>query len=356
MKLSLLILVQFLLLTSHAAIAQEPIRIAYLSNLADAQSRVRAEEVRIAIRSLWAASGRSGLDFSIDIFPFSLSTSQEATINNEAALSHLLATNPRLIYAPGAAAAKFAASRTSTIPIVIGCKCNPGPTSKTWKLINNLCAPEGNITGFTRYDLRVLNTGTASSSCQTTESAKSIKLDNLFPKRLEILREVTSPPAKRIGMLFGDDYDEEKWQYRSKARRLGITLVPLKSTVDSLAQLPQRVAQSRVKAVLVLADSFLDSNTSAMIRATSKLPIPVMFPWDEAEDGAWMHYGTKVDIPAEAARYIVAILQGTPIRELPVSFPQEYELVVNHRLAKSHDWTFPKKFLLLPQREALPSQ
>ena len=78
--------------------------------------------------------------------------------------------------------------------------------------------------------------------------------------------------------------------------------------------------------------------------------VPVMFPWDEADAGAWMHYGTVVDVPEKAAEYIVHILQGRKVRDYPVEFPKRMELAVNFRTARAHGWEFPRGFLLLVDR------
>ncbi len=207
------------------------------------------------------------------------------------------------------------------------------------------------MTGFTRYDVRIV-APTAISACDPSANTKSVQLDSLFSRRLEILKNSKEPAIRRIALIYGEDFDEEKWQYDAKAKALGLTLIRLRLTEESIQNLPLLMQQAQAEAGLVFDDNLLGRSSGALIRITSSIPKPFIFPSDEADSGAWMHYGTKVDLAARAVDYFIPILQGKKISELPVGFPTEYELVVNHALAQRHGWVFPKRFLMLPQREA----
>ena len=190
--------------------------------------------------------------------------------------------------------------------------------------------------------------------CAVLSSTNSASIENLFSARLQTLIDSAEPKLQRIGIVFGDDYDEKKWGYFDRAKAMNIVAIPIRITREQIPQLPRLYAENKIQGALLLQDSFLDGNTPALVKETASIPIPTLFPWDEADLGAWMHFGTKVDSNKEAAKYIAAILGGASIRDLPVTFPTEYELVVNHKLAKEHGWVFPKKFLLYPQREPKP--
>ncbi len=349
-----LLLYLLLIATISSAMAKQ-FSVAYVTTTSGATTSNRVDELRKSLDSIAKSEFKEIVSFEIKTHHFDLRERNEIALPEAAALNEkmsetVLSSKPDVIYAAGAAAAKFFAAKTSSIPIVIGCKCNPGPTSKRWNIIANLCAPERNITGFTRYDLRVIAPTSTSENCNTSRP-NELQLDNLIPARAQALRDARDPPLSRIGFVGADLYDETKWKFIARLKALGIDLIPITISVGQIDELKSIYAQFKLDAAIINSDSLLDGNTRRYINATAAIPIPTMFPWDEADNGAWMHLGTKVDLAQEAARYIIAIAKGTPIRLLPVSFPTEYELVVNHKLAKSHGWVFPKKFLLLPQRE-----
>nr|WP_315204665.1 ABC transporter substrate binding protein [uncultured Albidiferax sp.] len=294
------------------------------------------------------------LDF--DIRPYELSPSAASPLpdkdaRNRAMMESVVRSKPNIIYAAGADAAMMAKEYTKQLPIVFGCTCNPGPTSANWHIVSNLCAPEANVTGFTRYDVRIV-APTTISACTPTATPQTTHLDSLFSRRIEILREAKEPAIRRIALIYGEDFDEDKWQYDAKAKALGVTLVRLRLTEANIADLPQLMQQAQAEAGLVFSDSLLHRFGSTLVKVTSGIAKPIIFPEGEADSGAWMHYGPKVDLAARAVDYFIPILQGKKISELPVGFPTEYELVVNHALAQRHGWVFPKRFLMLPQREA----
>jgi ABC-type uncharacterized transport system substrate-binding protein len=333
----------------------QPRKVAYVSTQPASVSTERARELTEAIRARDSVANPEILVFRYHIPSATESAeSRDAKVRaNREMFAEVLSIDPAVIYAAGAAAAVEFARITTTIPIVIGCKCNPGQNSR-WKLIANVCAPERNITGFTRYDMRISD----SRMSEELEKCKSsltlspgVPSDNLVSARLEMLRDLVPSAPARIGMFFGETYDEKRWGYESKAKTLGVILIPIDMRKHSIDDIPQIFLTNKLDSGLVLADQFLESNTGKLISITRKIPKPTMFPWDEADNGAWLHYGTKVDLSKEAASYIVPLLKGKPISELPVSFPKEYELVVNHALAKEHGWVFPRKFLFYPQRE-----
>ena len=341
-------------LFTQYAWAQNTARIAYISTQPEAVIKTRIKSIELEIEKRWPKTSPPAPKLVFDYYAFDLSTNSmrpaaDALEKNRATLDKVIQSKPRIIYAAGADAAMLAKEMTTTIPIVLGCKCNPGPSSVR-RLVLNMCAPEANLTGFTRYDVRVIAPGTT-SACDSNISPKAVALDNLFGIRLEILLSTSEKKLTRVGLFFGEDYDEAKWQYIAKANAVGVVLVPIRLTPQTISDIPDLFERNRLDAALVMADTFLDKYTSKLISATSIVAKPTIFPWDEADAGAWMHYGTKVDLAVSAADYFIALLQGRAVKDLPISFPVEYELVVNYALAKKHGWVFPRRFSLYPQRE-----
>ncbi|MEO7741564.1 MAG: ABC transporter substrate binding protein [Usitatibacter sp.] len=326
-------------------------RVAYLSTLAEKEAGARIAAVAERVDARWPASARPGaVKVEYRTFRYELPAArasatepeaertrrnEEIRERNDQRIAEMMAWTPDVVFAPGALPAKAAAKANATVPVVFGCKCNPLPDG--WDLVKDPTRPERNLTGFTRYHIEMVG----------EEGPRRL---NLHRKRIELLQKASAKPVRRIGAIYGDDYDENKWRYAEAARDLGVEWVKVKLTESSIEGLAARLRESQVDAGLVLADTFLDKFSSRLVKAAALTPLPVIFPWDEADTGAWMHYGTVVDVPDKAAEYIVNLLQGRKVADYPVEFPKQMELAVNFRTAKAHHWDFPRNFLLLVDR------
>lgn len=322
-------------------------RVAYFTNLATAEAQSRLDAVAARIEARWPAASRNGT-IRYRIFPFAPPPSgtrmdaeqrraeagRRAAANRDAVVA-LLAWKPDVVYAPGALAAKEVAAATATIPVVFACKCNPFPDG--WGLVADPARPGRNLTGFTRYHLGMLG----------TDAAQRV---NLQRRRIEVLKLASAAPVRRIGAIHGNDYDEARWRYADAARALGVEWVPLRVDATSIESLPARLRAQRIDAAMVLADDFADLYRARLVKATGEAPIPVLFPWDEADIGAWMHYGTVVDVADKSAEYLVNLMQGRRVSEYPVEFPRRMELAINLATARRHGWEYPRAFLLQVDR------
>lgn len=327
-------------------------RVAYLSTLAEKAAAERIGAIEKQVERHWPPDARDPrariayrtfrYELPLPARPAGTEGADEAARRNEQIrqrnerqVADMLAWQPDVIYAPGALPALAAGRATTTIPIVFGCKCNP--LKDGWDLVRDPARPERNLTGFTRYHLDMVE-------------GEPWRRLNLNRKRIELLQTAGNGAVSRIGAIYGDDYDEAKWQYEAAARALGVEWVRVKLTEETIDHLPELLKEHRVDAGLVLADTFLDKFAGRLARSSAKSGVPVMFPWDEADAGAWMHYGTVVDIPAKAAEYVVNILKGRKVADYAVEFPKQMELAVNFRTAKAHGREFPREFLLQVDR------
>lgn len=324
-------------------------RVAYFTNLALPEARLRLDAVAARVESRWPRQARAGAAVEYRIFAYEPPPSghrleaaerraqeERRARSNHASAIAMLAWKPDVIYAPGALAAKEASRHTATVPIVFACKCNPFPDG--WNLVAHPGRPERNLTGFTRYHLGMLG---------TTDAAQRV---NLQRRRMELLKLSSPAPVRRVGAIHGDDYDERKWRYADAARELGIEWVPLRIEENSIDALPSQLRRQRIDAAMVLADDFAEIHRERLVRAAAEAAVPVLFPWDEADMGAWMHYGTVVEIADKSAEYLVNLLQGRRVAEYPVEFPNRMELAINLRTARRHGWEYPRAFLLQVDR------
>lgn len=333
---------------AHAQPAARTLRVAYLTHFPSPEAQQRLDAVATRVEARWPRAARPDTAIGYRAFRYEPPPSgsrmdaeqrgrEEARREaaNRATVEALLAWKPDVIYAPGALAAREAARHTARVPVVFACKCNPFPDG--WGLVRDPARPERNLTGFTRYHLGMLG----------TDAAQRL---NLQRKRIEVLKLASASPVRRVGAIHGNDYDERKWRYAEAARALGVEWVPLRVDAGSIESLPALLARERIDAAMVLADDFADLYRERLVKATAAAAMPVLFPWDEADLGAWMHYGTVVDIADKSAEYLVNILQGRPVSEYPVEFPKRMELAINLRTARRHGWEYPRAFLLQVDR------
>ena len=91
----------------------------------------------------------------------------------------------------------------------------------------------------------------------------------------------------------------------------------------------------------------MGAHRAPIILAAARSNVPAVF-WlpDFARDGGLLSYGPDyVDIFRRAATYIDRILRGEKPGDLPVQFPNKYELVINLKTAKALGLAVPEALL-----------
>ena len=344
-----------LAISAPIALAQSlnAVKVAFINNQELAVTERRREELIDKLRKQLQELTKRDWSVTVDLFAFELSAFEKSTDEahakriadaklaiagrNRAEVERLLASRPDVVYSPGAASALFVADMTKTVPIVFACRCNP--LKGGWNLVENPTRPERNLTGFTRYDLRYIRI-----------ESRDLQVANLFEAKLALLKQSSTKSIHRVGLLTSEGWDEARWKYREKVRAAGLEPVEVLLTDATIGDLPRIVRELRIDAGIMQTENFLDKFSSRLIAAARESPVPIVFPWDEAGQGAWFHYGTKVDVEGLAAEYVAQLVLGKKPADLPVTFPDEYELGVNYATAKKHGWEFPREFSLRPQR------
>jgi hypothetical protein len=360
-------------------------RVAYVTVLEGPKAESRIAPVRDEVDRLWLARTRTQPQIEWKVFRYvlpaplpkdrALSDVESAKRKvledgNQAELSRLKAWGPHVVYAPGASAAD-AVEKAVSAPVVVGCKCYP---KGTWKLTDDLQKPTRRITGFSRYFLEEKDVP-ASAIVGTAENRKrGAAFSSLHAKRLEYLRLALGKRKDEwmtVLVLHGEKYDRARWDYRAMARERNTEWVEVfleKKDIGGIREIfeKQKVAEgpragAPIEAGLVLADTFLDENTEELARATSDVPVPVIFPWDEARYGAWMHFGTKMDVPGKAAQYIVNVLVNVvggkdTVADYPIDGPKEMELGVNRAVFARWKRAIPPELVDDPVYEPYPLQ
>jgi|KBSSwiStaDraftv2_1062776.scaffolds.fasta_scaffold18599_7 putative ABC transport system substrate-binding protein len=224
-----------------------------------------------------------------------------------------------VIVVVGCQAAMAARGVTATVPIVMAPVGDPIACG----VVASLARPGGNVTGV---------------SLMTTE---------LIPKRLSLLKEVV-PGLTRLGLVFHSSRRGLKTIER-EAATMGIKVVWLEiAGPETIGTLRKGIRAARVHALSTLDHPVTDGLAPRVAEIALQERLPTVFPFREAvEAGGLMSYATSiVPLQRRAATYVHRILNGTSPAELPVEQADQFELVVNLKVARALRLTIPSSVLL----------
>jgi putative ABC transport system substrate-binding protein len=240
----------------------------------------------------------------------------------QAFASELVDRKADVIVASGPPSLRAASAATSSIPVVFVVGSDPVRDG----LVASMSRPDRNLTGIT------------------------FLAGDLTPKRLELISELT-PQVKIIGLLTNPANAAEERvvvDVNAAAKTAGFEVVVLAASNDAgidaaFAALEQR----RVGALLVSPDTLFTTRTDRIVALAIKSRIPTIFAYRQSvAAGALASYGPNVpEIYRDAGRYVGRILKGDKPRDLPVSQPRAFELVINLKTAKELGLNVPPTLL-----------
>jgi putative ABC transport system substrate-binding protein len=247
--------------------------------------------------------------------------------NNEygrlpALAADLVAREVRVICALSIVATMAAKGATSTIPIVF----DVGPDPVALGLVASLAHPGGNLTGV------------------------AILLGELWPKRLELLRELV-PKAGAIGVLVNPANPNavpNTKNLQAAAKTFGFQLEVLQaSTEQDIDAAFAAIRERRWDALIVGDDPFFQDQGDRLSRLAARDRITAIYPFRKnVTAGGLISYG-----PSLAAAYRITgeytgrILKGANPADLPVQQPDKFELVINLKTAAVLGLTVPPSLL-----------
>ena len=303
----------------HLACAQAPDRkrrIGFLSPIAETDPEEQAwiRELTQRLESLGWANGR---DVQIDFRFGSADATRMAMLATE-----LIDLHPDVMFAVGSPAAAALRQQSLSIPIIFVQVLDPVSTG----FVTNLARPEGNITGFTNFEL------------------------SIGGKWLQLLKEC-GPSVSRIAAVF--DPGNPTWAaylrtIEAAAPSVGVQLMPV--SVRDLAEIKQRItafAREPNGALVVFPSAGTIQHRKPIIAIAAEQRLPAIYPYRFfTVDGGFMSYGVDVrDLYRRAASYVDRILRGAKVAELPVQQPTKYELVINVKTAKALGLDVPPQLL-----------
>ena len=234
----------------------------------------------------------------------------------------LVALKVNVILTWGTEAALEAKRATKTIPIVMGAIGDPVGQG----VVPSLAHPGGNVTGLTSLAVE------------------------LEAKRLEILKEIV-PNVSLVAVLTNptNRYTGPALQQaRLAADRLKLVLkVHETSDATSLDNELDNVSRERSRALLVLADNFLEQQRRRIAQFALKTRLPSVYAYREhVEVGGLASYAPSYrDLFRRAATYVDKILKGAKPGDLPIEQPTKFELVINAKTAKALGLDIPSPLL-----------
>lgn len=243
-------------------------------------------------------------------FEYRLANNDSGRLNVLA--SELVRRGVDVILAGADVAAVLAAkTATSSIPIVFAIGADPVRTG----IVASLAQPGGNVTGITSL------------------------AGELSSKRLQLLHELV-PKAKSVGYLVNPAapaFSEAGLKSNAEiARSVGLELVIVRaSTLEEIEKGFMILAQSKVDALLLGADTTFGSLRHQIIALADKYAIPASYAVREfVEAGGLSSYSTdNLAVYRQCGAYVARVLRGEATRNLPVQLPTRFKFVVNARSA-----------------------
>jgi putative tryptophan/tyrosine transport system substrate-binding protein len=235
-------------------------------------------------------------------------------------VAEIVAMKPAVIATQGGAI--YGVRDITSIPVVYGFSGDPVIAGLT----SDLARPGRNLTGVT---------------FMSTE---------LNAKRLELLREA-APDVKRV-VLLGDPmhpgFELEVLTSEQTAQALGMELewIPTRSVAE-VEQTLAALDAAPPDAVVFLPDSVMLESRIQVVGFALRHKIPTLSGWTEfVQAGGLLTYGPNLAESVQRVGYLTSrILQGAKPSDLPIERPENFELVINLRTAKSIQLAMPTALL-----------
>ena len=210
----------------------------------------------------------------------------------------------------------------ATVPVVFATGSDPVAAG----LVASLNRPGGNLTGVT------------------------VITAALWPKRLELLRELISP-TPLIALLVNPNNltaRQARRELNAAARRIGQDVVLLDASAEGEFEAAFATLTDKRASALVVSDDALFTNRRAVLVAlAARHAVPAIYGRREfAAAGGLMSYGAStVDQYYQSGVYVGRILKGTKPADLPFLQPTKFELTINLKTAKALGLNVPNTLI-----------
>ncbi len=210
----------------------------------------------------------------------------------------------------------------ATVPVVFATGSDPVAAG----LVASLNRPGGNLTGVT------------------------VITAALWPKRLEILRELISP-TPLIALLVNPNNltaTQARRELNAAARKIGQDVVLLDASAESEFETAfATLAENRASALVVSDDALFTNRRAVLVALAARHAVPAIYGRREfATAGGLMSYGAStLDQYYQSGVYVGRILKGAKPADLPFLQPTKFELAINLKTAKALGLNVPNTLI-----------
>jgi len=200
----------------------------------------------------------------------------------------------------------------ATVPVVFATGSDPVAAG----LVASLNRPGGNLTGVT------------------------VITAALWPKRLELLRELISP-TPLIALLINPNNltaTHARRELNAAARRIGQDVLLLDASAEGEFEAAfATLAEKRASALVVSDDALFTNRRAVLVALAARHAVPAIYGRREfAAAGGLMSYGAStLDQYYQSGVYVGRILKGAKPADLPFLQPTKFELAINLKTAKA---------------------
>jgi putative ABC transport system substrate-binding protein len=227
-------------------------------------------------------------------------------------LADLVARKVTVIFA-GAADVVAGALRVAaaTVPVVFATGSDP----VTGRLVASMNRPGGNLTGVT------------------------VITNQLWPKRLELLREWISPIPLVAFLINWNNVNHAPAmrELNDVARRIGQDVMVLNANAESDIETAfATLAEKHASALVVSDDALFNSKRAAVVALAARHAVPTIYGRREftAIGGLTSYGASTLDQYYQSGVYVGRILKGAKPADLPFLQPTKFEFTINLKTAK----------------------
>ena len=172
----------------------------------------------------------------------------------------------------------------------------------------------------------------------------------LWPKRLELLRELISP-TPLIALLVNPNNltaAPARRELNDAARRIGQDVVVLDASTEGEFEAAfATLAEKRANALIVSDDALFMNRRAALVALAARHAVPSIYGRREfAAAGGLISYGAStLDQYYQSGAYVGRILKGAKPADLPFLQPTKFELAINLKTAKALGLSVPNTLI-----------